>query len=312
MNVFIAGASGVVGTATIPRLIESGHTPIAMTRSPQDADRLRDLGARVVVADGLDRSSVVRAMSESRPDIVVHVMTALKHIRDLKHFDRTFAETNRLRTAGTDNLIYAARETGVKRILAHSYAGWNYAKGGAEAKSETDLLDPQPPRNQRESLDALVHLERATLTSGLSACILRCANHYGPRTSIARAGAIVDLVRKRALPVIGSGSGIWSFIHTDDATAATVLAIDRGAEGIFNIADDEPVAAHVWISELAKLLRAPKPLRVPTFVGRFAAGEVGVSMMTAARGASNAKAKREVGWTPRFATWSDGFRHVLA
>lgn len=314
MRVFIAGASGAVGRALIPRLLEGGHTPIAMIRSRDHEPRLREMGASTVIADGLDGGAVMRAVSETAPDVVVHVMTALKGVADFKHFDRSFEPTNRLRTIGTDNLVAAARAAGVRRIVAHSYAGWNYAPEGAAAKRETDPLDPHPPAHQRESMRALVHLERAVLENGgeMTGVVLRCANLYGPGTGFAPDGDVVALVRKRQMPIVGAGTGVWSFVHVDDAAAATVAAIDRDAAGIYNIADDEPAPTGVWISELAKILDAPKPMRVPTFIGRLAAGEVGVSMMTRVRGVANAKAREQLGWRPAYGTWRDGFRRVLA
>jgi nucleoside-diphosphate-sugar epimerase len=313
MRVFIAGASGAVGRALIPRLLESGHAPIAMIRSREHEPGLREMGASTVVADGLDAGAVTRAVSESSPDVVVHVMTALKGVSDYKNFDRSFEPTNRLRTAGTDNLIAAARAAGVRRIVAHSFAGWNYARDGAAAKRETDPLDAHPPAHQRASMQALLHLERAVLENGgISGVVLRCANLYGPGTGIAPGGNVVALVRKRQMPIVGAGTGVWSFVHVDGAAAATVAAIDRDAAGVYNIADDEPAPTGVWIPELAEILHAPKPMRVPAFIGRLAAGEVGVSMMTRVRGVANAKAREQLGWRPAYRTWRDGFRSVLA
>ncbi len=314
MRIFIAGASGAVGTALVPSLVESGHTPIAMIRTQEGAARLKSFGATTVLGDGLNRESVVRAMSEARPDVVIHVMTALRGVQDYKNFDKSFAKTNLLRTAGTDNLLYAAREAGVRKFVAHSFAGWNYARDGSAAKRESDPFDAHPPSSQTASLQALIHLERAVLENGggLSPLVLRCANLYGPNTAIAPDGDLVTLIRKRQMPIVGAGSGIWSFIHVADAAAATVQAINADAEGVFNVADDEPVQTSVWIPELADIVKAGKPMRVPTFVGRWAAGEAGVSMMTMVRGASNAKARKELSWRPRYASWREGFRAVLA
>lgn len=308
MKVFVAGASGAIGTALIKHVRAAGHTPIGMIRSTANEPAIRALGAEPVVANGLDRESVVRAIAATQPDIVVHVMTALRGVTDYKNFDRSFEATNRLRTIGTDNLVFAAREAGVKHVLAHSFAGWNYAKGGAEAKRETDPFDSNPPSSQRESLQALIHLEQTILESGIRATVLRCATLYGPGTSIAPDGDLAKLIGKRGLPIIGGGTGIWSFVHVDDAACATVRAIGESAEGVFNIADDEPAAVAAWISELAEILKAPKPLRVPAFIGRWAAGESGMSMMTQVRGASNAKACDVLGWQPEYRTWRQGFR----
>jgi nucleoside-diphosphate-sugar epimerase len=313
MKVFVAGASGAVGKSLVPQLIAAGHEVVAMTRSPQHAPGLRAQGAELAIADALDRGAVARAMADARPEIVIHELTALKGVKDFAHFDDGFALTNRLRTEGTDNLLAAARAVGARRFIAQSFGNWNYARTGAGLKSEDDPLDPRPPRNQAKSLEAIRYLEGAVLgAEGMEGIVLRYGNLYGPGTSIATDGDVASLVRKRMFPVIGDGAGMWSFIHIDDAASAAVAAIERGAPGMYNICDDEPAPVRVWLPAFAQAIGAPRPLQIPVWLGRLIVGEVGVSLMTQIRGASNAKAKRELGWAPAYATWRQGFKSGLA
>jgi 2-alkyl-3-oxoalkanoate reductase len=310
-KVFVAGASGAIGMRLVPLLVERGHD-VAMSRHPDSADRLRGLGAEPVVADGLDRDAVLQAVMRAEPDAVIHEMTALRSISSMRRFDADFAVTNRLRTEGTDNLLAAARAAGAHRFVAQSYGNWAYDPRGNRAKQESDPLDPDPPARQRRSLAAIRHLERAVLhADGLDGIVLRYASLYGPGTAIAADGVIAPLLRKRQFPIIGDGAGVWSFIHVDDAAAATIAALELGEPGIYNIADDDPAPVAVWLPELARALGAKAPRRVPAWLGRLAAGEVGVSMMTRVHGASNAKAKRELGWQPVYASWRQGFRFGL-
>ena len=312
MKVFVAGATGAVGKSLVPQLIAAGHKVVAMTRSPQHAPELRALGAEPVVADALDRSAVARAVDEARPEIVIHELTALKGVKDFAHFDDEFALTNSLRTEGTDNLLAAARAVGARRFIAQSFGNWNYARTGSGPKSEDAPLDPRPPRNQAKSLAAIRYLEGAVLgADGMEGIILRYGNLYGPGTSIAVDGDIAAMARKRMLPVIGDGAGVWSFTHIDDAASAAVAAIEHGAPGVYNICDDEPAPVRVWLPAFAQAIGAPQPLHIPVWLGRLMVGEVGVSLMTQIRGASNAKAKRELGWAPGYATWRQGFKAGL-
>jgi nucleoside-diphosphate-sugar epimerase len=222
-----------------------------------------------------------------------------------------FAETNRLRTDGTDHLLEAAEAAGVRRVVAQSFGNWNYERTGGPVKTEDDPLDPTPPGSMRESLAAIRHLESAVTATELEGVVLRYANLYGPGTGTARDGQFVELAHKRQLPIIGGGKGVWSFVHVDDAAAATVAAVEHGEPGVYNVADDEPAEARDWVQELAAIVGAKPPRNVPAWLGRLAAGEAVVSMFTAIRGASNAKAKRELGWRPGFTTWRDGFRVEL-
>lgn len=312
MKIFVAGASGALGRRLVPLLVDCGFDVVAMTRSVEKARTLHDLGAEPVVADGLVRSDVMAAVRRSEPEVVIHQMTGLTGVSGLRTFDKGFARTNRLRTEGTDNLLAAAVAAGARRFIAQSYGNWNYEREGARAKREEDRFDPAPPPAQRRSLDAIVRLERAVLEAqGIEGIALRYGNFYGPGTGLAEDGDVAALVRKRRLPVIGAGTGVWSFVHVDDAATATLAAIDRGASGAYNVADDEPVAVADWLPALARALDAPPPRHVPVWLGRLAAGAVGVSMMTRIRGASNAKAKRELGWRPRYATYREGFRDGL-
>jgi nucleoside-diphosphate-sugar epimerase len=308
-KVFVAGASGAIGKRLVPLLVARGYAVTAMSRHPDPADGLRTLGAEPVCADGLDRDAVVHAVMRAEPDAVIHEMTALSGTTSLRHFDAGFAGTNRLRTDGTDHLLEAARAAGARRFVAQSFGNWNYDPRGSRAKRESDPLDPHPPAQQRRSLAAIRHLEQAVLhADGLDGIVLRYANLYGPGTGIAADGVIVPLLRKRQFPIIGGGTGVWSFVHVDDAAAATVAALEHAEPGVYNIADDHPAPVAAWLPELARALGAKPPRRVPVWLGRLAAGEVGVSMMTRIHGASNAKAKRELGWRPVYASWRQGFR----
>jgi nucleoside-diphosphate-sugar epimerase len=312
MRVFVAGASGAVGRRLVPLLVAGAYEVSAMTRSEERMDALRSLGAHPVVADGLDRTAVIQAVTRAKPEVVIHQMTGLTGVKSFKRFDDEFASTNRLRTEGVDYLLEAARSAGARRVIAQSFGNWNYERTGDRLKTEKDPLDPIPPANQRKSLDAIRYLERSVVdTDQLEGIALRVGNFYGPGTGFALDGDLVRLVRKRRLPIVGDGAGVWSFIHVEDVAIATIAAIDNGGPGIYNIVDDDPAAGSVWLPELARAVEARPPWHVPVWLGRLAIGEVGVSMMTRIRGASNAKAKRELDWTPRYRSWRDGFRHGL-
>jgi nucleoside-diphosphate-sugar epimerase len=300
MKVFVAGATGAIGARLVPQLIERGHDVIGSSRSPQKAAGLRALGAEPVALDLLDPAAVLDVVVAARPDAIVHQATALAGLSDFKHFDRSFAQTNRLRTEGTDALLAAARKAGVRRIVAQSFAGWPYAREGGPVKSEEDPLDPAPVPTMRQTLEAIRHLEDAVVgTGGLA---LRYGGLYGTPDD-----AQLELVRKRRFPIVGDGGGIWSFVHLDDAAAATVLALERGAPGVYNVVDDEPAPVRDWLPALAAAIGAKPPRRVPRWLARLIAGEAGLVLMTEIRGASNAKAKRELGWTLRYSSWRQGF-----
>ena len=312
MKVFVAGGGGAIGARLVPQLLDRGHEVVALTRSPAKAEGLGALGAEVATADALDRQAVIEAVTRSRPEIVIHQLTALSRMKSLRNFDREFALTNRLRTEGTDHLIEAARATGVRRFIAQSYGNWNYERRGGRLKTEEDPFDPDPPANQKRSIAAIRHLESAVLgAEGIGGVALRYGNFYGPGNGISSDGEIAEQVRRRRLPIIGDGAGIWSFVHIDDAAAAAVAAIERGDPGVYNVADDAPAPVAEWLPELARVLGAKPPRRVPVWLGRLAAGEVAVSMMTQIRGTSNAKAKRELGWQPRYSSYREGFREGL-
>jgi nucleoside-diphosphate-sugar epimerase len=307
MRVFVAGATGVMGKQLVPRLVKAGHEVIGMTRAESKRSALADLGAEPVVADALDPEQVADAVARSQPEVIVHQLTAISAF-DTRHFDREFALTNRLRTEGTDHLLSAGRAVGVRRFIAQSYAAWPYARTGGPVKSEDDPLDPTPPREMRESLAAIRHLEEAVVgadwTEGI---VLRYGAFYGPGTSMSPGGESFEIVRKRKFPVVGDGRGVWSFVHIADAAEATVAAVERGTPGIYNVVDDEPAPVAEWLPALAQTIGAPTPWRVPKFVGRLLAGEAGAVMMTEIRGASNNKAKRELNWAPRHVSWREGF-----
>jgi nucleoside-diphosphate-sugar epimerase len=312
MKVFVAGGSGAVGRRLVPRLVAEGHQVVAMTRDAGKAPWLSEVGAYPVIADALDRAAVRAAVAGTEPAVVIHQLTALSGAGNYKQFDREFALTNRLRTEGTDYLLEGARTAGVRRFIAQSYGNWNYARTGTGLKTEQDPFDATPPANQQESLAAIRYLESAVAgAEGIEGIALRYGNFYGPGTGLAMDGVILAQIRKRRLPIVGNGSGVWSFVHTDDAAAAAIAAIRHGAPGVYNVADDEPLPVSVWLPLLAEAVGAKRPIRVPVWLGRLAAGEVGVSMMTQIRGTSNAKAKAELGWAPQYRTCREGFRSGL-
>jgi nucleoside-diphosphate-sugar epimerase len=307
MRVFVAGATGAIGQQLVPRLVAAGHEVHGMTRSESKRAVLDELGAVPVVADALDPDQVAEAVGRSRPEVIVHELTAIGPL-DLRHFDRDFALTNRLRTEGTDYLLSAGQAVGVRRFVAQSAIYGFYARTGGPVKSEEDPLDPSPPRESRESLAAIRHLEQRVLgaqwTEGI---VLRYGAFYGPGTSMAPGSEQFDLIRKRKFPLVGNGAGVWSFVHIADAAEATLAAVDHGRPGIYNVVDDDPAPVAEWLPALAETLGAGKPMRVPRFVGRLFTGQTGATFMTEIRGASNAKAKRELGWRPAHPSWREGF-----
>ena len=308
MRVFVAGATGVIGRQLVPRLVTAGHEVIGMTRSESKQAVLEELGATPVVADALDPDQVADAVARSKPEVIVHQLTAIGPL-DLRHFDRSFALTNRLRTEATDYLLSAGHAVGVRRFVAQGIATYGlYARTGGPVKSEEDPLDPTPVPEMRETFAAIRHLEDAVLSARWTeGIVLRYGAFYGPGTTMAPGEEQFELIRKRKFPVVGDGAGVWSFIHVADAAEATVAAIERGSRGVYNVVDDDPTPVAEWLPALAQTLGAKKPMRVPRFVGKLFTGETGVMMMTALRGASNAKAERELGWRPAHSSWRQGF-----
>jgi nucleoside-diphosphate-sugar epimerase len=307
MRVFVAGATGAIGRQLVPRLVAEGHEVHGMTRSESKQAMLHALGAVPVVADALDPDQLAEAVSKAKPDVIVHQLTALAGA-DVRHLDRGVALTNRLRTEGTDHLLAAGRAVGVRRFVAQSIGAISYARTGGPVKSEEDTLDPAPAREMREILAAIRHLEQAVLearwTEGIA---LRYGAFYGPGTSMAPGGEQFEMIRKRKFPLVGDGGGVWSFIHIADAAEATVAAVEHGSRGVYNVVDDDPAPVAEWLPALARELGAKKPMRLPRFIVRLLAGEAGVVMMTEVRGASNAKAKRELSWRPAHPSWRQGF-----
>jgi nucleoside-diphosphate-sugar epimerase len=307
MHVFVAGAAGAIGRWLVPQLVAGGHEVTATTRSPDKLDQLHALGATPAVMNGLDAAAVAAAVAHAAPDAIVHQMTALAGVPNLRRFDRWFATTNELRTRGTEHLLAAARATEVPRFVAQSYTGWTNARTGSAVKTESDALDPAPLKAQRQTLAAIRLLERAVPEAPLEGIVVRYGNLYGPGGS----EQLVELIRKRRFPIIGSGKGVWSWVHLDDAASATVAALERGKRGVYNVVDDEPAQVAEWLPYLAEAVGAKPPMRLPKSLARLAAGPVAVRWMTVGRGASNEKAKRELDWEPAWRTWRDGFRYAL-
>jgi nucleoside-diphosphate-sugar epimerase len=310
VRVFVAGGTGAVGRRLVPQLVARGHQVTATTTGPGKLDLLAQLGADGVVMDGLDAVSVGEAVAKARPDAIVHEMTGLSVAHagkvDMRHFDRWFATTNRLRTEGTDHLLAAAEATGVSHVVAQSYAGWNGIRKGGWVKTEEDPLDPETGTGFSTGAAAIRHVEDVVVKAG--GAILRHGTLYGPRVLDFQ----VELLRKRQYPLVGGGTGYCSWVHLDDAASAAVLAVEQKARGVFNIVDDEPAPASEWLPYLAACAGAKPPLRVPKWLARLLAGDVAVTMMTEGRGFSNAKAKRELGWELRYPSWRQGFKEALA
>lgn len=308
MRILLAGATGALGTTLTPMLVEAGHDVFGTSRSRASQAALAKTGAEPVLMDGLDGASVRRAMTTAKPDVVIHQLTALKNLGNLKKFDEEFAETNRLRTEGTDHLLKAALEAGATRFIAQSFTGWTNPRGPSAPATEADGLDAEPEPEARKTLAGIGYLERVvTETTGLTGIALRYGGFYGPGTGLGRDGDMLDLVRGRKLPIVGAGQGVWSFIHIHDAARATVLAVDHGSAGVYNIVDDEPAPTKEWLPYLADTLGAKPPRKVPAWVAKFVASPAAVAMMTESRGASNAKAKAELGWVPKHPSWREGF-----
>lgn len=310
MRVFVAGGTGVVGRRLVPRLVDRGHQVTATTTSAGKVGLLAKLGADAVVMDGLDSVSVGRAVAQARPDVIVHQMSGISLAHggkpDLKHMDRWFAITNRLRTEGTDHLLAAAEATGVPQFVAEGYANWNGARQGGWVKTEEDPLDLYAGTAAQTTMAALRHVENVVGKAG--GAVLRYGGLYGPGATDDQ----VELVRKRQFPLVGDGTGYSSWVHLDDAASATVLAVEQKATGVFNIVDDEPAPASEWLPYLAACAGAKPPRRVPTWLARLLAGDLAVTLMTEGRGFSNAKAKAELGWQPSYPSWRQGFKEALA
>jgi nucleoside-diphosphate-sugar epimerase len=318
MRVFVAGATGVIGTPVVSQLVAAGHEVIGMTRSPAKSDMLRASGARPVVADALDPEAVARAVAETEPEVIVHQLTSLKGepgLREMRHPDRFTAPTNRLRTEGTDILLAAGRAVGIRRFVAQGIVAiGTYARTGGPAKTEDDPADMDLPAKGRAGVDAVRYLEDAvTRIDWAEGVVLRYGAFYGPETGISAdpEALLTRAIRKRRFPLIGDGGGVWSFVHIEDAASATVAAVDNGGPGIYNVVDDEPAPVREWLPFLAEQLGAKPPRRAPAFVVRLLAGEAPVLQMTEVRGGSNAKAKQELGWRPRWSSWRVGFAKGL-
>ena len=303
MRVFVAGATGAIGQYLVPSLIAAGHEVTGTTRSASRASQLQNAGAIPAIVDGLDRQAVLSAVKAAQPDVIVHQMTALASMRNFRSFDREFAVTNELRTRGTDYLLEAAQQAGTRRFIAQSFIGWNNARTGSQVKTEQDPLDPDPLPATRQSMAAIRHVEETVPGAVPEGLVLRYGMFYGPGAS----DSMLDLVKKRRMPVVGGGTGIWSFTEVTDAAAATAAAVTRGAPGIYNVVDDDPAPVSRWLPYLSECLGVKPPMHAPVWLGKLLAGELVVSLMTEARGSFNEKAKRELGWTPRYPSWRDGF-----
>jgi nucleoside-diphosphate-sugar epimerase len=304
MRVFVTGATGALGQHLVPGLVAAGHEVTATTRTPGKAAQLRETGAQPVVLDGLEREAVIAAVRAASPEVIVHEMTALAGLSNLRNPDKVFAATNELRTRGTDNLLAAAAAAGTRRVIAQSYAGPEPDKRPGPLKTEADPRDLRPIRSSVQGPAAIMYVDKTVPAEAPEGIVLRYGGFYGPGAS----DSLLEMVRKRRVPVIGGGTGVWSFIEITDAAAATITAVEGGAPGIYNIVDDDPAPVSEFLPYLAQLAGAKPPLRMPAWLGRLLAGEFVVAQMTTSRGYSNAKARKELGWEPRYASWREGFR----
>ncbi len=308
MRVFVAGGTGALGRALIPQLLENGYQVTGLVRTPEKGETLKAMGADSVIADPLNREELTEAIIAAKPEVIVHQLTALAQFGSFKRFDQEYALTNRFRTEVTDTMLAAARVIGARRFIAQSSCGWPFARVGGPVKKEDDPLDPNPPAQFDETLAAIRYLEDTLLqTTDIQTVVLRYGFFYGPGTAIAQDGAIATLIREGKMPIVGKGSGVWSFIHILDAARATVVAVSQGAPGIYNIVDSEPVPVAEWLPLLAQVLGAPPPPTVPAWIAKLAIGEGGVSLMTQVRGGSNRKAISGLGWQPMFPNYRQGF-----
>ncbi|RZU42004.1 NAD-dependent epimerase/dehydratase family protein [Edaphobacter modestus] len=312
MRIFLAGASGAIGRTLVPLLVQEQHEVYGAFRNPAHQERVQSLGATPVVLDALDGQAVNHILGEIQPQVVIHQLTAIPAHLDLRHIDRDFEPTNRLRTEGTRNLATAAVHAGVEKFIAQSFAGWPYARRGIILKTEEDDLDPTPPPKMKAMLDAIEALEHTVLRErGFTGIVLRYGPLYGPHSSIASDGTMVEDLRMHKIPLIGQGTGVWSFLHLHDAATATVAALTHAQHGIYNIVDDDPAPVLEWLPFLAQCVNAKPPMHIPNWLATAAVGEHAVALMNDIRGVSNAKARKELNWTPKWSSWRQGFREGL-
>ncbi|MFG1813847.1 NAD-dependent epimerase/dehydratase family protein [Kribbella sp. NPDC049174] len=302
MRVFVTGATGALGRHLVPGLVAAGHHVTATTRSPGKVAQLRAAGAEPVVVDGLDRDGVIAAVGAAEPEVIVHQMTALAEMRSLRNVDKVFAATNALRTRGTDNLLAAAERAGTRRVVAQGH-NFVYDQSGGPVKTETDPLIAKPVPSAVRTMAAMKYVDQTVPLKAPEGIVLRYGTFYGPGAS----DAMVEMVRKRQMPIVGGGTGVWSFIETSDAAAATLAAVERGEPGVYNVVDNDPAPVAEWLPYLAEIAGAKPPMQLPAWLGKLLAGDFVLAQMTTARGASNEKARTKLGWEPKYASWRDGF-----
>jgi len=312
MNIFLAGATGAIGNRLTPLLVAAGHSVTGTTRHANKAEAIRGIGAIPAIVDAFDANAVSTAVEQARPEVIIHELTAIPAKLNLRRLDQAFALTNKLRTEGTDNLMAAAEKVGCRRFIAQSYAGWPYAREGGWIKTEKDPLMSSPEPAVRKTLEAIRHVEESVLhNQKVEGIVLRYGGLYGPGTHLGKGGSFLEAVQKGRMPIVGEGTGYWSFLHIDDAASATLAAVNAVDLGLYNICDDEPAPVSQWLPFLAQALGAKSPRHVPKWIGRLAIGAHGVAWMTEIRGASNQKAKSLLRWTLKWPSWRTGFLHGL-
>jgi nucleoside-diphosphate-sugar epimerase len=312
MKILLVGATGAIGRRLVSLLVGAGHTVTGTTRQADKARSISSSGATPLVVNALNRDELLKGVQQAAPDVIIHQLTAIPARFNMRHFDQEFASTNRLRIEGTDNLLAAARAAGCRRFVAQSYTGWPYARDGGWIKTEKDPLLSSPDAGSRESFKAIVHLESTVLgDKAIQGFVLRYGAFYGPGTALGTGGSVLEDIKQRGIPIVGKGTGYWSFIHIDDAAAATMAAVGGNTPGLYNISDDEPAPVSEWLPFLASVLGAKPPRHVAAWLGKLAIGQHGMAMMTTARGASNDKAKSLLPWKLKWPTWREGFREGL-
>ena len=311
MRVFVAGASGVIGRPLVRQLVAAGHEVTGTTRSEEKAGPIREAGGTAVLCDALDAAALESAVKAAEPEVVINQLTSLPQEYSPKKAS-FYEATDRLRSEGGRNLLAAARAVGARRFVTQSIC-FLYAPEGDWVKDEDARVFDDAPGHFRKAVEVMTgHEQEALAAEGIEALVLRYGQFYGAGTYYAPDGHLGGEIRKRRFPIVGAGTGTFSFLAMDDAASATVAALDRGGPGIYNVCDDEPAPLHEWLPVLAEVLGAKPPRRVPLWLAKLVAGGAVAEQAVQLRGASNAKFKARLEWEPSHPSWRQGFGEVLA